>query len=55
MSRTFYNKPGHPRTRVTEIELDRQLLALFDRMRIESDGVREWFRTVLRSHGAQGK
>jgi site-specific DNA recombinase len=44
---TYYNKPGHPRTRVTEAELDQQVLALFDRMRIESDDVRDWFRTVL--------
>jgi len=44
-----YNKPDHPRTRVTEAELDRQMLAVFDRMRIEDDGVRDWFRAVLAS------
>ncbi len=44
-----YTAPGHPRTRVTEYELDRQVLAVFDRMRIQDDGVREWFRTVLLS------
>jgi DNA invertase Pin-like site-specific DNA recombinase len=49
-----YNTPGHPRTRVTESDIDRQVLALFDRMRID-DGVRDWFRAVLRSqtHDAQ--
>ena len=46
---TKYNKPDHPRTRVTEAELDRQVLAVFDKMRIEDDGVREWFRAVLAS------
>jgi site-specific DNA recombinase len=46
---TYYNAPGHPRTRVTEAELDRQVLAIFDRMRIEDEGVREWFRAVLAS------
>jgi hypothetical protein len=46
---TKYNQPGHPRTRVTETELDRQVLALFDRMRIEDEGVRAWFRAVLAS------
>ncbi len=46
---TYYNVPGHPRTRITEAALDRQVLTLFDRMRIEDDGVREWFRAVLQS------
>ncbi len=44
---TKYSKPGHPRTRVTEAELDRQVLAIFDRMRIEDESVRDWFRAVL--------
>ena len=39
----------HPRTRVTEIELDRQVLAIFDRMRIEDESTRDWFRAVLAS------
>ena len=46
---TKYNKPDHPRTRVTEAELDHQVLALFDKMRIEDDSVRDWFRAVLAS------
>jgi site-specific DNA recombinase len=46
---TRYNRPGHPRVRVTEAELDRQVLAFFDKMRIEDDGVRDWFRAVLAS------
>ncbi len=46
---TKYNKPDHPRTRVTEAELDRQVLAIFDKMRIEDENVRDWFRAVLAS------
>jgi site-specific DNA recombinase len=46
---TKYNQPDHPRTRVTEAELDRQVLAFFDQIRIEDDGVRDWFRAVLAS------
>jgi len=42
-----YTQPGHPRTRVPEAELDRQVLAMFDRMKIEDEAVRDWFRTVL--------
>ena len=32
---------------MTELELDRQFLALFDKMRIEDQEVRDWFRTIL--------
>jgi site-specific DNA recombinase len=46
---TYCNKPGHPQTRVTEADLDRQVLAVFDKMRVEDEGVRDWFRTVLAS------
>ena len=42
-----YTQPGHPRDRVTEGALDAQMLALFDRMRIGDDDVRDWFRAVL--------
>ena len=52
---TYYNVAGHPRTRVTEAELDRQVLAIFDRMRIEDEAVREWFRQVLRSQTADAQ
>lgn len=45
----YYNKAGHLRTRVREAELDRQVLAIFDKMRVQDDGVREWFRLVLAS------
>ncbi len=46
---TYYNAVGHPRTRVTEADLDRQVLALFDKMRIEDEAIRDWFRAVLAS------
>jgi DNA invertase Pin-like site-specific DNA recombinase len=42
-----YQAQGHPRHRVTEADIDRQILALFDRMRIEDAEVRDWFRAVL--------
>jgi DNA invertase Pin-like site-specific DNA recombinase len=45
----YYNVGGHARTRVTEADLDRQVLAVFDRIRIQDADVREWFREVLRS------
>ncbi|MCX7409397.1 MAG: hypothetical protein NTZ32_15070 [Planctomycetales bacterium] len=39
----------HPRTRVTEAEIDQQVLAIFDKMRIENEYIREWGLAVLRS------
>ncbi|MGE3239522.1 MAG: recombinase family protein [Pirellulales bacterium] len=52
---THYREPGHSRARVTEAQLDHQILALFDKMRIADATIREWFRTVLvlQSEGAQ--
>jgi len=44
-----YNAAGHPRKRATEAVLDTQILALFDRMRIEDEGIRDWFLKVLRT------
>ncbi|MBX9787484.1 MAG: recombinase family protein [Pirellulales bacterium] len=46
---TYYNVQGHPRIRVTEADLDIQILAVFKRMHIGDDEVRDWFQTVLRS------
>ncbi len=43
-----YNSPGHPRVRLNEEKIDLQMLAIFDKMRIESDDVREWFAAQLR-------
>ena len=44
-----YTAEGHPRVRLPEKELDRQLMAIFDSIRIQDDSVRDWFRTVLAS------
>lgn len=44
---THYRSDGHPKDRVTELEIDRQFLELFDKMRIENEEVRNWFRTIL--------
>ena len=48
-SRRTKEIPDHPRVRLTEAELDRQILGLFDRMRIEDEEVRDWFVKVLRA------
>ena len=34
---------------MTEADLDGQVLAVFDKMRIDDEGVRDWFRMVLAS------
>ncbi len=44
-----YSAAGHPRVRVAEANLDRQVLALFDKIRIEDEKVRDWFLRVLRA------
>jgi len=44
-----YNEPDHPRLRVNEADLERQVLALFERIRIKDQAVRDWFAQVLRA------
>ncbi len=44
-----YTSPDHPRTRTTEPELDRQVLELFDRIKIQDPTVRKWFVDVLKA------
>lgn len=51
---TKYNQPDHPRDRVTESELDQQVLALFDKIRIEDDGVLDWCRAGEQDKGCRG-
>ncbi|MBX3415940.1 MAG: hypothetical protein KF708_24880 [Pirellulales bacterium] len=46
---TRYTSPGHPRTRTTEQELDRQILELFDHIKIQDPAVRDWFVDVLKA------
>ena len=43
-----YHKGLHPRTRLTEGELDAQMLALFDKLRVEDAEFRDTFREQLR-------
>src|SRR5690606_3700605 len=43
-----YNAKDHPRVRLAASELDEQMLALFDQLRIEDDKTRHWFARVLR-------
>ncbi len=43
-----YHRGDHPRIRMTEIELDEQMLALFKKLRVESDEFRQEFREGLR-------
>ena len=45
----YYNKGEHPRIRVREADLDAQVLAIFAKMRIDDEEVRDWFRAVLLS------
>ena len=46
---TYYTKPGHPRIRIPEPQLEAQVMAIFDKMRVENEEVRDWFRLVLAS------
>ena len=44
-----YTKKDHPRIRVKEADIESQVLALFDKMKVEDESVRDWFRMVLAS------
>lgn len=45
---TRYHKGDHPRIRLTEKQLDAQMLSIFDTLRVEDDDFRETFREELR-------
>jgi site-specific DNA recombinase len=45
---TMYNTAGHPRIRVTERQLDEQVLAVFKSIE-QPDQVRDWFNNALRA------
>lgn len=45
---TQYHKGDHPRIRLTEKELDGQMLVLFDKLRVEDAEFRDLFREQLR-------
>jgi len=44
-----YSRKGYPRVRLTEADLDEQVLALFAKLRIEDEEVRDWVLRVLRA------
>jgi site-specific DNA recombinase len=46
---SHYNSSHHPRVRLTEADLDKQVLSLFDKMRIEDEKVRDWIIRVLQA------
>jgi len=50
-----YNREGHPRVRLTEEELDQQMLALFDRMRIDDPERRDWIAKIIRMKTQEGQ
>lgn len=45
----YVKRAGHPRHRATERELDRQVLELFARLRIDTPEARAWVEAVLRA------
>lgn len=44
---SHYTSEGHPRVRVTEAELDEQVLALFDKLKVKDEKIRNWFSRAL--------
>lgn len=44
-----YNRPEHPRVRLREEQLDAQVLALFDRLRVKDEKIRHWVVKVLQA------
>lgn len=50
-----YNTKGHPRVRVREADLERQVFEMFDKIRIEDPSKREWLEQLIRerSRGEQ--
>jgi site-specific DNA recombinase len=50
-----YAMEGHPKVRVTEAEIDRQLLALFATIRIDDPQIRQWFVEVIRARAHSGQ
>lgn len=49
---TMYNVGDHPRVRVTEADLDRQMLKIFRSIR-QDDEIRDWFSEALREWSKQ--
>lgn len=51
----FYSKGDHPRIRLTDAQVDQELLKLFGRMRIEDAEIRQWFVEVIRARAHEGQ
>jgi hypothetical protein len=51
---TRYNTDGHPRLRVREADLDREIISLFERIRIKDKKSQRWFRDVMRARLKDG-
>jgi site-specific DNA recombinase len=49
-----YAKGDHPRIRVKEADIEAQVLAIFDKMKVEDESIRDWFRLVLASQTRDG-
>jgi site-specific DNA recombinase len=50
-----YSTEGHPKVRLTEAEIDRQLLDLFATIRIQDPQIRQWFVDVIRARAHSGQ
>ncbi|QDV30345.1 hypothetical protein Spb1_22740 [Planctopirus ephydatiae] len=50
---TKYHVGNHPRIRLTESELDEQVLAMIGRMKVESPQLRAWFQMALKRRESQ--
>ena len=50
-----YNRKGHPRIRVREQQLEAHVLDLFDRIHIDDEKVRDWFRRALQAYTRSGQ
>ncbi len=44
-----YNKADHPRIRLTEAQIEDQVLSLIGKMKIQDEGIRDWIVSVLRA------
>ncbi len=44
-----YTNSGHPKTRLQEKEIDRQILDHFHRMQIDDESIKKWFVDVIRA------
>ena len=51
---SHYTKEGHPKSRLNETEVDRQLLALFASIKLD-DEARKWFVDVIRARAHAGQ